>query len=81
VKTYGTIHGNTIQLEETPDFPEGQHVEVLITADERLVNRELRPLVEDPVLTAAREVRSRFFQRWGSCLDLSLQFLREDRER
>lgn len=70
VKSYGIIRGNTIQLEETPDLPEGQYVEV-----------ELRPLAEDPVLTAAREARSCFLQRWGRCLDLSLQFLHEDRER
>lgn len=70
VKSYGIIHGNTIQLEEAPDLPDGQYVEV-----------ELRPLAEDPVLTAAWEARSRFLQRWGRCLDLSLQFLHEDRER
>jgi hypothetical protein len=70
MKVYGTIHGNTIQLEETLDLPEGQLVEV-----------EVRPLAEDPILIAAQEIRNRFFQQWGGCLDLSLQFLREDRER
>ena len=69
VKTYGIIHGNTIQLERSPDLPEGQAVEV-----------ELRPLTEDLVLAAAREVRDRFLQRWGQRLDLSLRFLHEDRE-
>ena len=70
MKTYGIIHGDTIQLEGSPDLPEGQAVEV-----------ELRPLSEDPVLAAAREIRDRFLQRWGQRLDLSLRFLHEDRER
>ncbi len=69
MKRYGTVRGNTIQLDEALELPEGQPVEV-----------ELRPLVEDPVLGAAREIRSRLLQRWGRPLDLSLQFLREDRE-
>ena len=55
VKTYGIIHGNTIQLERSPGLPEGQAVEV-----------ELRPLTEDPFLAAAREVRNRFLERWGA---------------
>ncbi len=70
VKTYGTIHGDSVQLEENPNLPDGQPVEV-----------ELRPLEEDPVLTAARKARNGFLQKWGHPLDLSLQFLHEDRER
>lgn len=70
MKTFGVVHGRTVELENAPDFPEGQCVEV-----------ELLPLAEDPVLTAAQKIRGRFLQRWERRLDLSLHFLREDRQR
>jgi hypothetical protein len=70
MKACGVIRGKTIELEEGPGLPEGQRVEV-----------EIKPVEGDPVLAAADRVRERFLQRWGQPLNLSLEFLREDRAR
>ena len=70
MKACGVIRGKTIELEEAPGFPEGQQVEV-----------EIKLMESDPVLAAADRVRERFLQRWGKPLNLSLEFLREDRAR
>lgn len=58
-----------MELEESPGLPDGQRVEV-----------ELQPVTEDPVLAAAAQLRARLLQRWKKPLNLSLEFLREDRE-
>jgi hypothetical protein len=57
-----------VELDESPGLPDGQRVEV-----------ELLPVTEDPVLAAATQLRSRLLQRWQKPLNLSLEFLREDR--
>jgi hypothetical protein len=38
-----------------------------------------RHVVDDPVLAAAARVGERLLHRWGKPLNLSLEFLREDR--
>lgn len=67
MKVCGVIRGKIIELEEAPDLPEGQRVEV-----------ELKLVEEDPVLAAADWIRERLLQRWGKPLNLSLEFLREE---
>lgn len=68
MKACGTTRGKIVELEESPGLPDGQRVEV-----------ELTPLVEDSVLAAAVRLRARLLHRWGKPLNLSLEFLREDR--
>ncbi|MBI3756991.1 MAG: hypothetical protein HY267_03345 [Deltaproteobacteria bacterium] len=70
MRACGIIRGKVVELEEAPGFPDGQRVEV-----------ELTPVVEDPVLTAAAWIRERLLHRWGKPLNLSLEFLHEDRAR
>jgi hypothetical protein len=69
MRACGIIRGKVVELEESPGLPDGQRVEV-----------ELTPVAEDPVLAAVR-VRERLLHRWGKSLNLSLEFLREDRAR
>jgi len=68
MRACGIIRGKVVELEESPGLPDGQRVEV-----------ELLPLTEDPVLAAATRLRARLLQRWKKPLNLSLEFLREDR--
>lgn len=70
MRVCGVIRGKFVELEEPPGLPDGQRVEI-----------ELTPVAEDPVLAAADRVRERFLRRWGKPLNLSLEFLREDRAR
>jgi hypothetical protein len=70
MRACGVIRGKFVELEELSGLPDGQRVEV-----------ELTPVTEDPVLAAADRVRERFLRRWGKPLNLSLEFLREDRAR
>ena len=70
MRACGIIRGKVVELEESPGLPDGQRVEV-----------ELTPVAEDPVLAAAERVRARLLRRWGKPLNLSLEFLREDRAR
>jgi hypothetical protein len=70
MRVCGTVRGKVVELEESPGLPDGQRVEV-----------ELTPIVEDPVLTAAMRIRERLLQQWKKPLNLSLEFLREDRAR
>jgi hypothetical protein len=70
MKACGIIRGKFVELEESPGLPDGQRVEV-----------ELTPVVEDPVLAAAVRIRERLLHRWKKPLNLSLEFLREDRAR
>jgi hypothetical protein len=70
MKACGTIHGKVVELEEFPGLPDGQRVEVART-----------PIAEDPVLAAAARIRERLLRRWQKPLNLSLEFLREDRAR
>lgn len=70
MRACGIIRGKIVELEESPDLPDGQRVDV-----------ELTPVIEDPVLIAAMRIRERLLQRWKKPLNLSLEFLREDRAR
>lgn len=70
MRVCGIVRGRVVELEESPGLPDGQRVEV-----------ELTPVVEDPVLAAATQLRERLRQRWGKSLNLSLELLREDRAR
>ena len=70
MKASGTIRGKVVELEESPGLPDGQRVEV-----------ELTPVAEDPVLAAATRIRERLLLRWKKPLNLSLEWLREDRAR
>lgn len=70
MKVCGVMKGKIIELEESPGLPEGQLVEV-----------ELKPVEGDLLLVAADRIREHFLRRWGRPLNLSLEFLREDRDR
>lgn len=70
MKACGTIRGKVVELEESLGLPDRQRVEV-----------ELTPIVEDPVLAGATRIRERLLLRWKKPLNLSLEFLREDRAR
>ncbi len=86
MKRRGIVKGQTIEFEHPIGFPDGQAVEL-----------DIRPLAVDngasleaeadrerqigEALRQADEIRDRLEKQWGGKLNLSVQYVREDRER
>ena len=92
MKIKGVIRGQTIELESPTGLPDGQPVEVHIEparsaakgperasaqkAEETSAHHTLSPNVQ-----AADDLRHKIALQWGNRADLSVQFIREDRDR
>ena len=75
------ICGKTIELEMVADLPEGQAVEVDISllGAPAAMARDPDPS-QDDVMRVADETQQRITERLGGNLNLSVDYIREDRD-
>ena len=86
MKRRGIVKGQTIEFEHPIGFPDGQAVELDIRplAGENGASPEAEADRERQIgeaLRKADEIRDRLEKQWGGKLNLSVQYVREDRER
>ena len=86
MKRRGIVKGQTIEFDHPLDFSDGQAVELDIRplAGENGVSPEAeadRKRQIGEALRKADEIKDRLEKQWGGKLNLSVQYIREDRER
>lgn len=90
MRMQGIIRGRTIELDTAPNLPDGQVVQVDVLADsagwpdtasqpDNL--QEFDEGTRSDIVSAAGELRGRIAKRWLADPNLSVQYIREDRDR
>ena len=71
MKSRGIIRGTTIELEQPIELPEGTRVQL-----------DVKPAAESrEIIEKLKALRAKQLERWGKPLNLSVQLIREHRDR